>query len=155
MRDRFSIFRAVIRNRKLSLLLVMTLRMPNTYHTILGRPSLTKFIAVPDYSCLVLKMPTKKGVLIVRGNVYTAYTCEQESFRVTKAIDLSARMAKTTSQAVQTSANQLEIPKLQAPRKNVKSKEHKEIQLVDNDPEKWLLSEPRWFLNRKTCLSGS
>jgi len=133
----------------------MTLRMPNTYHTILGRPSLTKFIAVPDYSCLVLKMPTKKGVLIVRGNVYTAYTCEQESFRVTKAIDLSARMAKTTSQAVQTSANQLEIPKLQAPRKNVKSKEHKEIQLVDNDPEKWLLSEPRWFLNRKTCLSGS
>jgi hypothetical protein len=35
--------------------------------------------------------------------------------------------------------NQLEIPKLQAPRKNIKSMEHKEIQLVDNDPEKMAL----------------
>jgi len=31
MRDRFSIFGAIIRNRKLSLLLVMTIRMPNTW----------------------------------------------------------------------------------------------------------------------------
>jgi hypothetical protein len=31
MRDRFGIFGAVIRIRKLRLLLVMTLRMPNTY----------------------------------------------------------------------------------------------------------------------------
>ena len=34
-----------------------------TYHAILGRPSLTKFMAVPHYSYLVLKMPTEKGVL--------------------------------------------------------------------------------------------
>ena len=45
-----------------------------TYHAILGRPSLTKFMVVPHYSYLVLKMPTEKGVLTVRGNVYTAYT---------------------------------------------------------------------------------
>jgi len=36
-----------------------------TYHAILGRPSLTKFLAVPHYSFLVLKMPTEKGVLTV------------------------------------------------------------------------------------------
>jgi hypothetical protein len=35
MRDRFGIFGAVIRIRKLSLLLVMTLRMPNTYQDAL------------------------------------------------------------------------------------------------------------------------
>jgi hypothetical protein len=60
-----------------------------TYHPILGRPSLTKFMAVPHYSYLVLKMPTEKGVLTLRGNVYTAYTCEEDSFRVTEAIYLS------------------------------------------------------------------
>ena len=38
---------------------------------------------------LVLKIPIEKGVLIVKGNIYTTYTCEEESFRVTKAIDLS------------------------------------------------------------------
>jgi len=40
MRDRFGIFGAVIRIRKLSLLLVVTLRMPNTSSTR-GRPSCT------------------------------------------------------------------------------------------------------------------
>ena len=54
-----------------------------TYHAILGRPSLTKFKAVPHYSYLVLKMRTEKGVLTIRGNVYTTYTCEEESFKVT------------------------------------------------------------------------
>ena len=64
-----------------------------TYHAILGRSTLTKFIGVPHYSYFVLKMPTEKGVLTIRGNVYTTYTCEEESFKVTEAIDLSIRMA--------------------------------------------------------------
>jgi len=34
-----------------------------TYHAILGHPSLTKYMAVPHYSYLVLKMPTEKGVV--------------------------------------------------------------------------------------------
>ena len=34
MRDRFGIFGTVIRNKKLSLLLVMTLRMPNSGHIV-------------------------------------------------------------------------------------------------------------------------
>jgi hypothetical protein len=48
----------------------------DTYHAILGRPVLTKFMVVPHYSYLVLKMPIKHGILTLRGNVYTAYTYE-------------------------------------------------------------------------------
>ena len=80
-----------------------------TYHAILGRPSLTKFMAVPHYSYLVLKMPTEKGVLTVSGNVYTAYTCEEESFKITEAIDLSIRMAETAAQATQIHPDQLRV----------------------------------------------
>jgi hypothetical protein len=83
-----------------------------TYHAILGHPSLTKFMAIPHFSYMVLKMPIEKGVLMIRGNVYTAYTCEEESFRVTEAIDLLVRMAETTTQVAQTSPDQLEIPEL-------------------------------------------
>jgi len=72
-----------------------------TYHAILGCPSLTKFMAVPHYSYMVLKMPTEKGILTVRGNIYTTYNCEEESFKVTEAIDLSIRMAETVAQATQ------------------------------------------------------
>jgi len=47
MRDRFGIFGAVIRNRKLSLLLVMTLRMPNSYAQVGG--ALNSGIWLTDY----------------------------------------------------------------------------------------------------------
>ena len=110
-----------------------------TYHAILGRPSLTKFMAIPHYRYLVLKMPTEKGVLTLRGNVYTAYTCKDDNFKIAEAHDLSIRMAETTLDAKKTPANHLEILELEAPCKNIKSKEHKAIQLVDGDPSKTAL----------------
>ena len=48
-------------------------------------------------------------------------------------------MAETMLDAKQTLADHLEIPKLEAPCKNIKSKEHKEIQLVNGDPSKTAL----------------
>jgi len=111
----------------------MVVDFDGTYHAILGRPSLTKFMAVLHYSYLVLKMPTEKGVLTVRGNVYMAYTCEEESFKITEAIDLSIRMAETVAQAAQTQSDQ------EMPRKGTKSREHKEVQLVDGSLEKTAL----------------
>ena len=80
-------------------------------------------MAIPHYRYLVLKMPTEKGVLTLRGNVYVAYTCEDDSLKIAEAHDLSIRMAKTMLDP----ADHLEIPELEAPRKNIKSKEHKVI----------------------------
>ena len=85
-----------------------------TYHAILGRPSLTKFMAISHYRYLVLKMPTEKGVLTLRGNVYAAYTCEDDSFKIAEAHDLSIRMAETMLDAKKTPADHLEIPDLEA-----------------------------------------
>jgi hypothetical protein len=96
-------------------------------------------MAVPYYSYLVLKMPTEQGVLTFRGNIYTAYTCEEESFKVVEATDLSIRVEQTLVDASKIPAGQLEIPECQAPRKHIKSNEHKEIQLVDDDPSKTAL----------------
>ena len=39
------------------------------YHAILGRPALAKFMVVPHYVYLVLKIPTKQGVLTLHANV--------------------------------------------------------------------------------------
>ena len=49
------------------------------YHAILGRLALTKFMAVPHYAYLVLKMPSPAGVLALRANLSITYTCEIES----------------------------------------------------------------------------
>jgi hypothetical protein len=36
--------------------------LKSSYHAILGRPMLARFMAVPHYTYLVLKMPTPNGV---------------------------------------------------------------------------------------------
>jgi hypothetical protein len=110
-----------------------------TYHAILSQPALTKFKTMPHYSYLVLKMPTEHGVLTLKRNVYTAYTCEEKSFKVAKATNLSIHMEQTLVDATKTPVDHLDIPELQAPRKNIKSKDHKEIQLVDGDSSKTAL----------------
>jgi hypothetical protein len=86
-----------------------------TYHAILGRPALTRFMDVLHYSYLVIKMPTEQGVLTLRGNVYTTYTCEEESFKVAEATNLSICMEQTLVDTSKIPAGQLEIPECQAP----------------------------------------
>ena len=63
-----------------------------TYHAILGRPALAKFMDVPHYVYLVLKIPTEQGVLTLRANISTAYDCERERITIAEAMDFSARM---------------------------------------------------------------
>ena len=66
--------------------------LDTAYHAILGRPALTKFMAVPHYAYLVLKMPLPAGVLSLRANLSVAYACEIESLALTEATDLSIQM---------------------------------------------------------------
>jgi hypothetical protein len=84
-------------------------------------------------------MPTEQGVLTLRGNVYIAYTYEEESFKVAEATDHSIRMEQTLVDASKIPAGKMEILEHQVPRKHIKSNEHKEIQLVDDDPSKTAL----------------
>ena len=46
------------------------------YHAILGRPALKKYMAIPHYPYLLLKMPTTKRVLSIQGDLKKAYDCD-------------------------------------------------------------------------------
>ena len=111
----------------------------STYHAILGRPALTKFMAIPHYTYLILKMPTEQGVLTIKGNVYTAYTCEAESCEAAETAELSKRLDEIKIDAAATPPENLEIPPKERPRKMNKSNYHKTIQLCDDDPSKTAL----------------
>jgi hypothetical protein len=41
---------------------------PDVYHAILGEPCYAKFMAIPNYTYLKLKMPGPNGVIIVEGS---------------------------------------------------------------------------------------
>ena len=49
-----------------------------SYHAILGRPSYAKFMAIPNYTYLKLKMPGPKGVITVGSSFEHAYECDVE-----------------------------------------------------------------------------
>ena len=59
------------------------------YHAILGRPAVAKFMAIPHYAYLVLKMPSPVGVLALQANLSVTYACETESLALAEATDLS------------------------------------------------------------------
>jgi hypothetical protein len=49
-----------------------------TYHAILGRPCYARFMAVPNYTYLKLKMPGPNGVITVGPSYEHAYECDME-----------------------------------------------------------------------------
>jgi hypothetical protein len=63
-----------------------------TYHAILGRPAYTKFMAVPNYTYLKLKIPDPKGIITVGSTYQRAYECDAECFQFNEAIICSERL---------------------------------------------------------------
>ncbi|XP_066333841.1 uncharacterized protein [Miscanthus floridulus] len=82
------------------------------YHTILGHPALAKFMAIPHYAYLVLKMTLSTGVLALWDNLSIAYAYETESLSLTEATDLSIQMASKVNDTRTVPADDLETPAL-------------------------------------------
>jgi hypothetical protein len=57
-----------------------------TYHAVLGRPCYTKFMAVPNYTYLNLKMPGPNGVIIVGSTYRHADECDVECVEYAEAL---------------------------------------------------------------------
>jgi hypothetical protein len=55
----------------------------STYHATLGRPALAKFMAVPHFVYLLLKMSSKTGVLTFHDELKELYNCDQETIKYT------------------------------------------------------------------------
>ena len=61
---------------------------------MLGRPMLTKLMAVPHYAYLVLKMPGPSGVITLRGDHQKAYQCDRESCDLADTVIVSLDHAR-------------------------------------------------------------
>jgi hypothetical protein len=61
-------------------------RFRGTYHAVPGRPCYAKFMAVPNYTYLKLKMPGPNGVITVRSTYRHAYECDVECVEYAEAL---------------------------------------------------------------------
>jgi hypothetical protein len=55
----------------------------SSYHAILGHPMLARFIAIPHYTYLVLKMTAPRGVLTIYGDLLVSFKCDNEALEIT------------------------------------------------------------------------
>jgi hypothetical protein len=51
-----------------------------TYHATLGRPAYAKFMTMPNYTYLKLKIPGPKGIITVGTTYHRAFECDAECF---------------------------------------------------------------------------
>jgi hypothetical protein len=57
-----------------------------TYHAVLGRPSYAKFMVVPNYTYLKLKMPGPNGVITVGSTYRHTYECDVQCVEYAEAL---------------------------------------------------------------------
>jgi hypothetical protein len=57
-----------------------------TYHAVLGRPCYAKFMVVPNYTYLKLKMPGPNGVITIGSTYCHTYECDMECVEYIEAI---------------------------------------------------------------------
>ena len=81
-----------------------------SYHAILGRPAMTKFMAVQHYGYLLLKMPGLAGVLSLRGDLWKSFDCDQKAIQCATSYRVLDTTAEVLAAAQQLSDSGMEIP---------------------------------------------
>jgi hypothetical protein len=70
------------------------------YHAILGRPCYAKFMAVPNYTYLKIKMPGPNGVITVGSSIEHAFDCDVECVEHAEALALDEALVTTLEKMV-------------------------------------------------------
>jgi hypothetical protein len=104
------------------------------YNAFLGRLTLTKFMAIPHYAYLVLKMPGPHGVISIRGHVKHAYDCNKESCEMDDRLTTSVELQEL-KKALAESPLDLIMPKAKT---SIQSKDSlsKKVPLSTKEPTK-------------------
>jgi hypothetical protein len=73
---------------------------PSQYHAILGQPAFSRFMAVPHYTYLVLKMPGPKGVITVKVSFELSDLCDTEFHKMAQNFGTTANYAEKTKNTI-------------------------------------------------------
>jgi hypothetical protein len=96
---------------------------PSQYHAILGQPAFSRFMAVPHYTYLVLKMPGPNGIITVKRSFELSDLCDKEFHKMAQNFGMMANYGEpkdktksSTTAAVQQLEAHLVEPEVKKPR---------------------------------------
>jgi hypothetical protein len=81
-----------------------------SYHAILGRLAIAKFMAVPHYTYLVRKMSSPAGVLSLQGDLKISFHCDTEAVELAATNQVPNAMMEIFVASKKLSPIKLEIP---------------------------------------------
>jgi hypothetical protein len=80
-----------------------------SYHAILGRPAIAKFMAVPHYTYLVLKMPSPAGVLSLQEDLKISHDCDTEAVEIASTNQVPNAMMEIYAASKKLAPSELDI----------------------------------------------
>jgi hypothetical protein len=82
----------------------------SSYHAILRRPMLAKFMVIPHHTYLIMKMPAPNGILSILGDIMVSYNCESATVELSKDSAIKAAATVMVAQAAKINQTTLEVP---------------------------------------------
>jgi hypothetical protein len=79
-------------------------------HAILGRLAIAKFMAVPHYTYLVLKMQSPVGVLSLQGDLKISLDCDTEVVEIASTNQIPNAMMEVYAASKKLASSELDIP---------------------------------------------
>ncbi|XP_066373279.1 uncharacterized protein [Miscanthus floridulus] len=76
-----------------------------SYHAILGRPCYARFLAIPNYTYLKLKMPGPNGVITVSSVFSHALTCDRDHYELATVVVNSSELPRLGESSAPTAPN--------------------------------------------------
>jgi hypothetical protein len=103
----------------------------SSYHAILGRPAIAKFMATPHYTYLVLKMPSPGGVLSLQGDLKISFNCDTEAVELTTTNQVPNAMMEIYAASKKLAPSELDIPEKSNTTNKPQPSEEVQVKAVD------------------------
>ena len=116
----------------------MVLTRACLWRAILGRPVLAKFMAVPHYAYLKMKLPGPRGIITVSGDYKRSIYCASDGAKVAETMVCNEEMKQFKRKA---SEEKLEIPESVKPAGELNfqaARDTKKIYFKDSDKSKFV-----------------
>jgi hypothetical protein len=72
---------------------------------------LTKFMAIPHHTYLIMKMPAPNRILSFLGDIMVSYNCESATVELSKDSTIKAAITVMVAQAAKIDQTTLQVPK--------------------------------------------
>jgi hypothetical protein len=82
----------------------------SSYHAILRRPMLAKFMAILHHTYLIMNMPAPNGILSVLGDIMVSYNCESATVELSKNSAIKAAATIIIAQVAKIDQTTLQVP---------------------------------------------